>query len=81
MYYGRRSKTNDHTRCRFCGCSVLTRRIKGTKDIVILSPAKYNFLLKESGADKFYYNGKMNRGVEVCDGLIGYKEHKCYFKK
>lgn len=80
-YYGRSSKTTDHTKCKFCKMSVLTRRIKGTKETVILSPTPYNFLLRSSGAEKFYYGGKMVRGDSVCDGLIGYKEHRCYFKK
>lgn len=76
MAYLKREKPN-WNRCGFCGAPVLTRRLKGTNKIITLSKDTYQILL--GGDEEFFYNGKMVKGRQVCDGLTGYKRHKCNF--
>lgn len=64
-------------RCGFCNAPVLTRRIKGSKKIVTLSPTPIYIILDENSKSTYYYNGEWVHGREVSDGLVAYRKHKC----
>ena len=64
-------------RCGCCGASVLTRKIKGSGEIVRLAKTPVYIILDATSSDVFYYNGEWVNGREVRDGLIAYRKHKC----
>ena len=64
-------------RCSCCNASVLTRKVRGSGEIVRLAKTPVYIILDATSSDTYYYNGEWVQGREVQDGLIAYRKHKC----
>lgn len=81
MAYKRTMKKPNWGRCGTCNRPILTRRIKGTKEVVFLCKEPVYIILNPLSKSVYWYEGSWVRGDEHPNGIKAYRKHRCVFPK